>query len=69
MRAARLLLVLFCLSASAQAPKSPKEPKPFPVAVGQPAFIGEPIWVTDTTPRIDAVSLSGRRLHTAGAPV
>jgi hypothetical protein len=50
MRAKPLLLFLFCLSLSgAQASKSPQAPKPFPIAVGQPAFIGEPIWVSEIT--------------------
>lgn len=50
MRAAPLLFFLSCLSLrSAQAAESPNALKPFPIAVYQPAFIGEPIWVSETT--------------------
>lgn len=49
-RAALLLLFSFCLLLSGvQASESPTVSKPFPIAVDQPAFIGEPIWVSETT--------------------
>jgi hypothetical protein len=49
-RAAPLLLLSFCLLLSGvQASESPAVPKPFPIAVDRPAFIGEPIWVSETT--------------------
>src|SRR5215472_10727594 len=50
MRVAPLLLALFCVPLSAQVLESIKAVKPFPIAVGQPALIGEPIWVKDITP-------------------
>lgn len=49
-RAALPFLLLFCHSLnSAEAPEFHRRPKPFLIAVNQPAFAGEPIWVNEIT--------------------
>ena len=50
MRAASALTFLFLSLCSAEAAQSAEVPKPFPIAVDQPAIVGEPIWVKDTRP-------------------
>jgi hypothetical protein len=49
-RVVSLLLSLGCLwPTSAKASKVPDTPKPFLISVDQPAFLGEPIWVSERT--------------------